>query len=69
MKVTQIKDLVNSSLKELNGSSVLLKEDLSNVVDVGTEIFDTDNVDNFVKKLSKMAMCVFRLTSIFGYDE
>lgn len=51
MKVTQIKDLVNSSLKELNGSSVLLKEDLSNVVDVGAEIFDTDNVDNFVKKL------------------
>lgn len=51
MKVTQIKDLVNSSLKELNGSSTLLKEDLSNVVDVGTEIFDTDNVENFVKKL------------------
>ena len=51
MKVTQIKDLVNSSLKELNGTSVILKEDLSNVVDVGTEIFDTDNVDNFVKKL------------------
>ena len=51
MKVTQIKDLVNNSLKELNGSSVLLKEDLSNVVDVGTEIFNTDNVDNFVKKL------------------
>lgn len=51
MKVTQIKDLVNNSLKELNGSSTLLKEDLSNVVDVGTEIFDTDNVDNFVKKL------------------
>ena len=51
MKVTQIKELVNSSLKELNGSSKLLKEDLSNVVDVGTEIFDTDNLDNFVKKL------------------
>lgn len=51
MKITQIKELVNSSLKELNGSSKLLKEDLSNVVDVGTEIFDTDNVDNFVKKL------------------
>lgn len=51
MKVTQIKELVNSSLKELNGSSVLLKEDLSNVIDVGSEIFDTDNVDNFVKKL------------------
>lgn len=51
MKVTQIKDLVNSSLKELNGTSELLNENLSNVVDVGTEIFDTENVDNFVKKL------------------
>ena len=51
MKVTQIKELVNSSLKELNGTSELLNEDLSNVVDVGTEIFDTENVDNFVKKL------------------
>lgn len=51
MQVTQIKDLVNNSLKEINGTSVLLKEDLSNVIDVGTEIFDTDNVDNFVKKL------------------
>lgn len=51
MKVTQIKELVNNSLKEVNGSSVLLKEDLSNVVDVGTEIFNADQVDNFVKKL------------------
>lgn len=51
MKVNQIKDLVNTSLQELNGTSELLKDDLSNVVDVGTEIFDTDNVDNFVKKL------------------
>ena len=51
MKVTQIQDIVNSSLKELNGTSDLLNEDLSNVVDVGTEIFDTDNVDSFVKKL------------------
>lgn len=51
MKVTQIKDLVNSSLKEVNGSSVLLKEDLSNVVDVGKELLNNDDVDNFVKKL------------------
>ena len=51
MKVTQIKDLVNSSLKEVNGSSVLLKEDLSNVVDIGKELLNNDDVDNFVKKL------------------
>lgn len=51
MKVTQIKDLVNSSLKEVNGSSALLKEDLSNVVDVGKELLNNDDIDNFVKKL------------------
>ena len=50
MKVTQIKDLVNSSLKEVNGSSQLLKEDLSNVVDIGKELLNNDDVDNFVKK-------------------
>ncbi len=51
MKVTQVKDLVNNALAQTNGSSVLLKEDLSNVVDVGSEIFGGDQVDNFVKKL------------------
>ena len=51
MKVTQIKDLVNNSLKEINGSSTLLKEDLSNVVDIGKELLNNDDIDNFVKKL------------------
>ena len=51
MKVTQIKDLVNTSLKEINGKSELLKEDLSNVVDVGKEILNQDDLDKFVKKL------------------
>lgn len=51
MKVTQIKDLVNSSLKELNGTSDLLNEDLSNVVDIGKELLNNDDIDNYVKKL------------------
>ncbi len=51
MQVTQIKDLVNSALQEVDGTSELLKDDLSNVVDIGSEIFNTDNVDNYVKKL------------------
>lgn len=51
MKVTQVKDLVNSAIKQTTGTSALLKEDLSNVVDVGSEIFGTESVDNFVKKL------------------
>lgn len=51
MKVTQIKDLVNSSLKEVNGTSEVLKEDLSNVVDIGKDLANNDDIDNFVKKL------------------
>lgn len=51
MKVTQIKDLVNSSLKELNGTSEVLNEDLSNVVDIGKELLNNDDIDNYVKKL------------------
>lgn len=51
MKVTQIKDLVNSSLKEVNGTSEVLKDDLSNVVDIGKDLANNDDIDNFVKKL------------------
>ena len=51
MKVTQIKELVNSSLKEVNGTSEVLKEDLSNVVDIGKDLVNNDDIDNFVKKL------------------
>lgn len=51
MKITQVKDLVNNTLKQMDGTSELLKDDLSNTVDVGNEIINTENVDNYVKKL------------------
>ena len=51
MKVTQLKDIVNSATSEVLGKTDVVNEDLSNLVDVGNEIFDTDNVDNYVKKL------------------
>ena len=51
MKVTQLKDLVNDAVKETVGTSELLKEDLSNVVDVGQSIIGSDSIDNYVKKL------------------
>jgi len=62
MKVTQIKDLVNDSLKESIGTSALLNEDLSNVVDTGKEIFSQDDntIDNFVHKLvDRVGLTVF----------
>ena len=51
MKVTQIYDLLNTTVTEVTGKSELVNEDLSNIVDIGKEIIDTDNVDNYVKKL------------------
>ena len=51
MKVTQLKDIVNSATSEVLGKTAVVNDDLSNLVDVGNEIFDTDNVDNYVKKL------------------
>lgn len=51
MKVTQLKDIVNGVTSEVLGKEDVVNEDLSNIVDVGNEIFDTDNVDNYVKKL------------------
>ena len=52
MEVTQIKQLVNDATREILGEeATLLTEDLSNVVDIGTEIFNANAVDKYVKSL------------------
>ena len=51
MIVTQLKDIVNSATSEVLGKTDVVNDDLSNLVDVGNEIFNSDNVDNYVKKL------------------
>ena len=51
MTVVQIKDLMNSVTTEILGKGDIVAEDLSNVVDIGKEIFDNTNVDNYVKSL------------------
>lgn len=51
MKVAQIHELVNQATEQVLGESGVVNEDLSNIVDVGNEIINTDNVDNYVKKL------------------
>lgn len=51
MKVQQIHALMNKSIGEVLGKQEVVKEDLSNIVDVGKEVIDSDNVDNYVKKL------------------
>ena len=51
MEIKQVYEFVNDSTKEAIGESVLLKEDLSNVVDIGTAVFNANAVDAYVKSL------------------
>lgn len=51
MEVKQIYELMNNVTNEVLGKSDLISEDLSNVVDVGEEVFNSNNVDNYVHSL------------------
>jgi hypothetical protein len=51
MDVKQIYSLVNSITQEIAGDSGLIKEDFTNLVDVGSAVLGTDS-DNYVKALS-----------------
>ena len=51
MEVKQIYEIMNTVTSEILGDSVVVNEDLSNIVDIGTEIFNTSAVDNYVKAL------------------
>lgn len=51
MEVKQIYDIVNAVTGEVLGKTDVVAEDLSNIVDVGTEIFNATDVDNYVRSL------------------
>lgn len=51
MTVAQIYDIINPITKEILGETAVVNEDLSNIVDIGEEIFDATDVDNYVKSL------------------
>lgn len=51
MEVKQIYTLINSVSGEVLGKTDVVNEDLTNVVDLGTEIFNANAVDNYVKTL------------------
>lgn len=53
MKVTQIAELVNGITEQVLGKSAeLTAENLKNIVDVGTQLTDSANIDNYVKTLA-----------------
>lgn len=51
MEVTQVYSLLNTVTNEILGESVVVSEDLSNVVDIGEEIFNANAVDRYVRSL------------------
>ena len=51
MNVQQIYQIANDATKMAIGETAVLAEDLSNLVDVGTALFNANAVDNYVKAL------------------
>lgn len=51
MEMNQIYTLTNSITQEILGDTVVVNEDLSNIVDIGTAIFNANAFDAYVKSL------------------
>lgn len=51
MEVIQVYNLANSATNEALGTENVLQENLSNLVDVGTQIFNAEAVDRYVRSL------------------
>lgn len=51
MEVKQIFKLINSVSGEVLGKTDIVQEDLTGVVDLGTQVFNANAVDNYVKSL------------------
>lgn len=51
MEVKQIYEIMNNVTAEILGETAQINEDLSNIVDIGTQILNASSVDNYVKSL------------------
>lgn len=51
MDIKQVYTLVNTATNEALGREIIVAEDLSNVVDIGDEVFNANAVDKYVKAL------------------
>lgn len=51
MLMTQAYDLVNTTTLEILGAEAVVNEDLSNIVDIGREVYNQNSIDHYVKSL------------------
>ena len=60
MLVTQIAEIMNGVTSEILGEGAVVNEDLSNIIDIGNQIFDATSIDNYVRSLvDKVGRVVF----------
>ena len=60
MKVNQLNEIVLSVYKQITGNTEVTQIDASNIVDIGKQILDTTDVDNYVKTLTdKIGKTIF----------
>lgn len=51
MKIEQIYNIANELTREYLGEDAVVNEDLSNIVDIGSEVVNLDNLDRYVRSL------------------
>ena len=60
MLVTQIAEIMNGVTSEILGEGAVVNEDLSNIIDIGNQIFGATSIDNYVRSLvDKVGRVVF----------
>ena len=51
MEMKQIYGIINTVTQEVLGETAMVQEDLSNIVDIGTAVFDNNSFDKYVRSL------------------
>lgn len=66
MEINQVYEFVNGATQEAVGADVVVREDLSNIVDAGEAIFNANAVDKYVKALvNRIGKTVF-VNRVYG---
>ena len=52
MRMNQVYEILNTITQEMLGDSIIVNEDLSNIVDVGRAFANAGSLDNYVRKLN-----------------
>lgn len=66
MQVTQVYELMNTITQEILGDSVVVQEDLSNVVELGEAFENAGGLDNFVRSLNDHIGRVIFVNRVYG---